>query len=82
MKRFEYTPSTVPNDIGIGMLDWLRREFQHIKLGLLSIWDMPVSYSPPEKVYEGMLRYADGTEWNPGGGKGVYVYTGTAWVKL
>jgi hypothetical protein len=29
-----------------------------------------------------MVRYADGTNWNPGAGKGLYLYNGTAWTKL
>lgn len=36
----------------------------------------------PKKPREGMIVAADGTNWNPGGGKGVYAYLGTAWVKL
>jgi hypothetical protein len=36
----------------------------------------------PTKPRDGDLRYADGTLWNPGSGKGVYVYKATAWVFL
>ena len=31
---------------------------------------------------EGTVAYADSTNWNPGSGKGLYVYTGAAWEKL
>lgn len=31
---------------------------------------------------EGMLAFADGTNWNPGSGQGIYAYYGAAWVKL
>ncbi len=31
---------------------------------------------------KGMIAYADGTNWNPGAGEGVYYYNGAAWVKL
>ncbi len=34
----------------------------------------------PAKPREGDLRYADGTNWNPGGGAGLYRYTSGAWV--
>lgn len=34
----------------------------------------------PAKPREGMLRQADGTNWNPGSGAGIYRYTGGAWV--
>jgi hypothetical protein len=39
----------------------------------------------PDKPRDGDIRYADGTNWNPGSGQGLYVYIddGTpAWEKL
>jgi len=33
----------------------------------------------PPKPREGMLVYADGTDWNPGSGAGYYVYYAGAW---
>ena len=36
----------------------------------------------PAKVREGMIALADGTNWNPGSGAGVYAYYGGSWVKL
>lgn len=39
-------------------------------------------YAEPAKPREGMIVFADGTSWNPGGGQGVYVYATGAWVKL
>ena len=39
----------------------------------------------PDKPRDGYIRYADGTNWNPGCGQGLYVYIddGTpAWEKL
>ena len=36
----------------------------------------------PTKPREGIMRYADGTNWNPGGGRGLYHYQAGAWVKL
>lgn len=36
----------------------------------------------PTKPREGMIYGADGTNWNPGTGKGIYAYYGGAWVKL
>lgn len=43
----------------------------------------PKIYYPPTKPREGMVRYADGTEWNPQASKkGLYVFDGDAWVAL
>jgi hypothetical protein len=37
----------------------------------------------PTKRSNGDIRYADGTDWNPGSGEGVYFYnTAGSWVKL
>lgn len=36
----------------------------------------------PPRVYEGLTVLADGTNWNPGAGQGVYTYYGAAWHKL
>lgn len=83
MKRFWYAPSPVPTEVSIRLLDWLRREFAAVKSGLdqhqPDLMPMP---APPDRPIEGMLRYADGVNWDPGSGKGVYVYDGATWVKL
>ena len=39
-------------------------------------------HAAPEYVQEGLLVKADGTDWDPGSGAGVYVYQNYAWVKL
>jgi len=36
----------------------------------------------PTKPRTGDVRYADGTDWNPGSGEGIYFYNGTSWVNL
>jgi hypothetical protein len=37
----------------------------------------------PTKARNGDIRYADGTNWNPGGtGEGIYAYTNGSWAKL
>ncbi len=36
----------------------------------------------PAKPFSGMTVYADGTNWNPGGGEGVYTYYAGAWNRL
>jgi len=41
-----------------------------------------LQYAAPSKLREGMIRFADGTTWNPGGGKGLYIYYSGAWNKL
>jgi len=36
----------------------------------------------PDRPQEGDVANADGTNWNPGGGAGLYQYLGGAWVKM
>ena len=36
----------------------------------------------PAKPRTGDTRLADGTNWNPGSGAGVYTYYGAAWHRL
>lgn len=33
---------------------------------------IPVSNAPPTKTVDGHIAYADGTNWNPGSGRGMY----------
>jgi hypothetical protein len=40
-----------------------------------------VYHNPPAKVKEGMLVFADGTNWDPGSGRGLYLYDG-GWQKV
>jgi hypothetical protein len=36
----------------------------------------------PAKPRDGMIVYADGTNWNPGSGEGAYERRAGAWAKL
>lgn len=39
-------------------------------------------HEEPSKLREGMTLLADGTDWDPGSGQGVYTYYAGAWHKL
>lgn len=41
-----------------------------------------VLHAEPLKPQDGQLVFADGVDWNPGGGGGLYQRVGGAWVKL
>jgi hypothetical protein len=43
---------------------------------------LTVLSAAPAAPENGMIAYADGTNWNPGGGAGVYAYVSGAWTKL
>jgi len=56
----------------------LTEEFNNIKIAIDGLYEgrMEVYHQEPEKPDEGVHVYADGIDWNPGGGKGYYEYTG------
>lgn len=64
--------------------EWLMREHLRLSIALEQAPVRQVEFlnAAPEKPREGMIRGADGTNWNPGGGQGIYAYYGGAWVKL
>lgn len=80
-----YTPNLPPASDNVADLrDWLLRELQLIaesQLEQTAVELRPI-FAEPERPVEGMLVFADGTEWNPGSGAGTYEYRGGAWVKL
>lgn len=52
-------------------------------IGNMADGHFDVSNVAPDKPRTGDIRYADGTNWNPGSGEGVYIYLSTgAWSKL
>jgi hypothetical protein len=80
-----YNPGNPPSQIDPVAGAYLRREHQAIKNALerADPWKtLEVRGIEPEKVVAGMLVIADGTEWNPGSGEGLYRRNkdNTAWV--
>jgi hypothetical protein len=49
--------------------------------GAIYVRVVPI-HTEPDKPRDGMLVYADGTDWNPGAGEGIYGYVNGAWSKL
>ena len=43
---------------------------------------LAVSHTPPAKFSEGDVVEADGADWDPGAGPGMYIYRAGAWVKV
>lgn len=78
-----YIPTLVPR-----VYDpvWLQEELQQIAGFLLYMELDRVNLVPlavePLRKREGDVANADGTNWNPGGGAGLYQYLSGSWVKL
>lgn len=77
-----FQAKTYPHDPRIAR--YVREEFERFEqyLSAASFVALAVLHVEPEKPVDGMIVYADGTNWNPGSGVGFYGYEAGAWVKL
>lgn len=48
-------------------------------LKVLADGEIDVSYAAPTRVKDGLIRLADGVDWNPGSGPGMYYFLNGAW---
>ncbi len=83
--RYSDPPENVHNVTEI--LLWLRDQLLEIESTLESLEANRISlttlHAAPDKPRQGNIVRADGTNWNPGSGEGVYDYTsGGSWNKL
>lgn len=80
-----YTPSRMPEIKTVEDLQrYLESELDAIARASAetTALDLRPIYAAPARPREGLIVFADGTEWDPGGGKGAYQYLSGAWVKL
>ena len=80
-----YVPTQPPGNLDVdGLRKWVEEEFRNVARAITPVDSViyRVINVPPTYVIEGMTVFADGTNWNPGGGRGLYQRVGTAWVKL
>ena len=75
-----YQPGPVPDDAK-QLQPFLRDQLEQVagSLNTLADGQIDASTAAPSKPRSGMIRYADGTDWNPGSGEGFYGYYGGAW---
>jgi len=75
-----YQPGDPPADLA-QMQRFLREELAKLKAVTDAVANgfLPTVYSPPAKPRDGMLRNADGAQWNPGSGAGLYRYGASKW---
>lgn len=59
---------------------WLQQAMPQLINALNLAGDMQRTLDvAPNKPREGMIRYADGTNWDPGAGVGLYRFTSGSW---
>lgn len=78
--RYQPDPPPITGDQNV--IRWAYEQFSRIAIAQELIWNMPPLGKEPVKRVEGLLVFADGVGWNPGSGKGPYVYQDGGWVKL
>ena len=78
-----YSPSNPPQDAA-QMRRFLFEELTKVSTAItaLAAGHIDVTHVAPPKPRDGDIRYADGTDWNPGSGVGIYYYKSSAWVLL
>lgn len=78
-----YAPGVVPTRPD-DLPRYLTNELTGISAAIsaLATGQLDMSYAAPDKPRDGMVRLADGVQWNPGAGAGVYCYYHATWNRL
>jgi len=78
-----YVPDSIPDD-SKELKKHLTKEFERISavITALATGHINKTHVAPTKPRDGDIRLADGTNFNPGGGQGVYAYYNSTWNKL
>ena len=78
-----YAPEPVPSDPK-ELPAYIERNNRAIEMAinLLAAGHLDETHVAPVKPRVGDIRLADGSDWNPGSGQGVYAYYNSTWNKL
>jgi hypothetical protein len=76
--RFVIEP---PPEDAQGLPSWAHQQLINLSLSLQQIAEgqLEKQHAQPDKPRDGMLRYFDGADYNPGSGEGFYGFYGNAW---
>lgn len=80
----KYIPGKVPADYKL-IPEFLQAELARMErffAGKRDVVKFEILHAVPAKFEEGDVVYADGTDWNPGSGAGLYKRSSAAWVAL
>jgi len=79
-----YKARRPPNGIDTTLSLYLWQEFSRIMRSLQGVENVQLVElnAPPDRTQTGMTVLADGTNWNPGSGQGVYTFYNSVWNKL
>lgn len=79
-----YVPAPVPENLPANVQQFLREELRRIQIQFTTIDNLNLNprAAEPTRYSDGMVVYANGTDWDPGSGAGFYGREAGAWVKL
>lgn len=81
----QYAPKSAPQLSGL-TIENVWHELQEIRATLETMQVDHVEYREhfrePDKPRDGRIYFADGTSWNPGYGRGLYIYASEIWEPL
>lgn len=60
-------------------LVWSRLQDAEVEIGYFGLDELN---EPPDQPIEGMTVFADGANWDPGSGRGIYRFDGAVWEKI
>ena len=78
-----YEPGPVPEkveDLGMYVVTELKRLGD--TLFNQATFRLERMHAEPQRPRAGDIRFADGTDWNPGSGEGIYWFDGSSWTKM
>lgn len=80
--RYIVSQPPTRDESGLYTYNELTKVFDWIRQPIGPEFTLEIRNVEPEKPQNGIVVYADGTNWNPGSGEGFYGYEAGAWVKL
>ncbi len=69
----------VSNEELLDLTEQINREFDQVERTLGDNLFLPQNNVEPAKPRDGQIAYADGTNWDPGDGEGLYIYFNAQW---
>lgn len=81
-----YEPTVAPTDSPPRLRGWLSHQLRQIADTLtepeVTRIHLAELNAAPSRITDGDIVRADGTNWNPGSGAGIYARISGAWIKL
>jgi len=80
---YQPNPNYDNTDLGVYVAKELQKISDEFRANQVESIEFKVWHVEPDKPRQGLMYYADGSDWNPlSGGEGLYRHTGSAWVKV